>query len=99
MPSSTTVTIPMGSSSVVFYVTPNTTSGNRSISITTSPVTTYSGTPISYDAVVSTVTLTGPPSGIINQASTVFTVTLNAPVAVDVIVTPISSVSTDTFES
>jgi hypothetical protein len=40
------VTIPAGSTSVAFYLTPGGTAGNRSISITTSPSLTYSGSPI-----------------------------------------------------
>jgi len=42
------VAIPAGSTSVTFYLTPGGTAGNRSISITTSPSLSYSGSPIAY---------------------------------------------------
>src|SRR5271157_4907906 len=50
-----TVTIPAGSTSVTFYLTPGGTAGSRDISITTSPSLTYSGSPLTYNA--STVTI------------------------------------------
>src|SRR5208283_2918908 len=46
----TSVTIPAGSTTVTFYLTPGSTAGNRSISITTSPSLPCSGTPITYGA-------------------------------------------------
>jgi len=46
----TSITIPAGSTTVTFYLTPGGTAGNRSISITTSPSLTYSGSPIIFDA-------------------------------------------------
>jgi len=46
----TSITIPAGSTTVTFYLTPGGTAGNRSISITTSPSLTYSGSPIIFAA-------------------------------------------------
>jgi hypothetical protein len=46
----TSITIPAGSTTVTFYLTPGGTAGNRGISITTSPSLTYSGSPIIFDA-------------------------------------------------
>src|SRR5208283_5525829 len=95
------VTIPVGSTSVTFYVTPGGTAGNLSMTITTSPTLTYSGSPIMYSAaaVPTGATLTGPGTGFMGVESTAFTVTLNQPASMGAVtVTPGSSSSTDTFQ-
>lgn len=54
--------------------------GAKSISAVTSPTTTVSGSPITYTAgnpAATSYTLTGPTGGIVNQASTNYTVALN----------------------
>src|SRR5208283_5065521 len=73
------VTIPAGSTSVTFYLTPNGTVGSRNVSITTSPALTYSGSPITYSAAAppTAATLSGPTSGVLGVESTAFTVTVN----------------------
>jgi hypothetical protein len=96
------VTIPAGSTSVTFYLTPGGTAGNRSISITTSPALTYSGSPITYSAVAvpTAATLSGPSSGIIGVESTAFSVTLDQPASTgSVTVTPASTNGSDTFQA
>ena len=76
------VTIPAGSTSVTFYLTPGGTAGNRSISITTSPALTYTGSPITYNGIGTNTaigyTVTGPSGGHQNHAAT-WTVTLTPP--------------------
>ena len=70
----TTVTIAQGATSGTFYLTTNSTTGNRSISITTSPVLTYSGSPITYDATggaATGYTLSGATSGLVGGTVTV----------------------------
>ncbi len=96
------VTIPAGSTTVTFYLTPGSTAGNRSIAITTSPSLACSGSPITYSAaaVPTAATFSGPTSGAVGVGSTAFTVTLNqaAPTG-GVIVTPSSTNGLDTFEA
>jgi len=46
----TTITIPSGSTTGTFYLTTSNTTGNRSIGVTTSPILTYSGSPVTYNA-------------------------------------------------
>ena len=77
----TSVTIPVGSTSVMFYLTAGGTAGNRSISITTLPSLTTSGSPITFSAVAvpTAATLSGPTSARLGIESTAFTVTLNQP--------------------
>jgi len=96
------VAIPAGSTSVTFYLTPGGTAGNRSISITTSPSLTYSGSPITYSAaaVPTAATLAGPSTGFVGVQSTAFTVTVNQPAAPGgVTVTPVSTNGSDTFQA
>ena len=96
------VTIPAGSTSVMFYLTPGGTAGNRSISITTSPALSYSGSPIAYNAAVlpTAATLSGPSTGIFGTESTAFTVSVNQPAWTGgVTVTPGSTSSGDTFQA
>ncbi|MGO9815803.1 MAG: beta strand repeat-containing protein [Isosphaeraceae bacterium] len=97
-----TITIAAGSTTGTFYLTPAGPSGNRSISITTSPALTYSGSPITYSAaaVPTAATLSGPTSGIVGVQTTAFTVTLNQPASTGgVTVTPASSNGSDTFQA
>ena len=96
------VTIPAGSTSVTFWLTPGGTAGNRSISITTSPALTYSGSPITYsaEAAPTAATLSGPSSGIVGVQSTVFTVNLDQPASTGGgTVAPVSSGGLDTFQA
>ena len=96
------VTIPAGSTSVTFYLMPGGTAGNRSISITTSPALSYSGSPITYNAAVlpTAATLSGPSTGIFGTESTTFTVSVNQPAWTGgVTVTPGSTSSGDTFQA
>jgi len=96
------ITIPAGSTSVTFYITPGGTAGNRSISITTSPVLTYSGSPITYSAaaVPTAAMLSGQSSGIVGVQSTAFTVTLDQPASTGGgTVAPVSSGGLDTFQA
>jgi hypothetical protein len=98
----TSITIPAGSTTVTFYLTPGGTAGNRNISITTSPALTYSGSPITYSAaaVPTSATLSGPTSGIVGVESTAFTVTVDQPASTGgVTVTPASSIGSDTFRA
>lgn len=44
------VTIPQGSTTGTFYLTPHGSVGNRSIAIVTTPALSYSGTPLTYNA-------------------------------------------------
>ena len=46
----TTITIPSGSESGTFWLTPHGTTGNRTITIATSPTLTYSRSPFTYNA-------------------------------------------------
>ena len=46
----TSVSIPSGSTSAIFYLTPGGSTGSRNISITTLPALTYVGSPLSYIA-------------------------------------------------
>jgi hypothetical protein len=97
-----TITIAAGSTTGTFYLTPAGPSGNRSISITTSPALTYSGSPITYSAaaVPTAATLSGPTSGIVGVQTTAFTVTLNQPASTGgVTVTPASRNGSDTFQA
>ena len=96
------VAIPAGSTFVTFYLTPGGTAGNRSISITTSPSLTYSGSPITYSAaaVPTAATLSGPSTGFVGVQSTAFTVTVNQPAAPGgVTVAPASTNGSDTFQA
>jgi hypothetical protein len=96
------ITIPAGSTSVTFYLTPGGTAGTRSISITTSPSLSYSGSPITYSAaaVPRAATLSGPTSGIVGVQSTAFTVTLDQPASTGgVTVAPASTNGADTFQA
>ncbi len=100
--SASSITIPAGSTSVTFYLTPGGTAGNRSISITTSPSLSYSGSPITYSAaaVPTAATLSGPTSGIVGVQSTAFTVTLDQPASTGgVTVAPASTNGSDTFQA
>jgi len=49
-PNVTTITIPSGSESGTFWLTPHGTTGNRTITIATSTTLTYSGSPFTYNA-------------------------------------------------
>src|SRR5208282_5953740 len=98
----TSVTIPAGSTSVTFYLTPGGSAGNRSISVTTTPALTYSGSPITYSAAAppTAATVAGPTSGVIGVESTAFTVTVNQPALTGgVTVTPASTSGSDTFQA
>ena len=98
----TSVTIPAGSTSITFYLTAGGTAGNRSISITTLPSLTTSGSPITFSAVAvpTAATLSGPTSGRLGIESTAFTVSVNQPAWTGgVTVTLASSVGTDTFQA
>ena len=78
----TSITIAEGATTGSFYVTSEATSGNRSISITTSPALTYPGSPITYSAsspLPTTATLAGPTSGTEGVQSTAFTVSSGPP--------------------
>ena len=77
----TSVTIPAGSTSITFYLTAGGTAGNRSISITTLPSLTTSGSPITFSAVAvpTAATLSGPTSARLGIESTAFTVSVNQP--------------------
>src|SRR5271157_3702598 len=96
----TSITIPTGSTSVTFYLTPGGTAGNRSISITTSPALTCSGSPIAYSAaaVPTAATLSGPSTGFVGVQSTA--VTVNQPASTGgATVTPASTNGSDTFQA
>jgi len=99
----TTISIAAGSTTGTFYLMPVGTTGNRSVSITTAPVVTYAGSPITYNAdtlVPSTATLAGPTSGMTLAQSTAFTVTLDQEALTGgVVITPTSTVSGDTFQA
>lgn len=99
---SSTITIPSGSSSATFYITPSGASGTRIVSATSSGLSQI-GSPVTYTATGSsaptTATLSGPTSGALGQKSTAFSVTLNTAATVPVTVTITSSNSTDVFTS
>ena len=61
----TTITIPSGSESGTFWLTPRGTTGNRTITIATSPTLTYSGSPFTYNAMTTATgyTVTGASGG------------------------------------
>ena len=61
----TTITIPSGSESGTFWLTPRETTGNRTITIATSPTLTYSGSPFAYNAMTTATgyTVTGASGG------------------------------------
>ena len=61
----TTITIPSGSESGTFWLTPHGTTGNRTITIATSPTLTYSGSPFTYNAMTTATgyTVTGASGG------------------------------------
>ena len=61
----TTITIPSGSESGTFWLTPRGTRGNRTITIATSPTLTYSGSPFTYNAMTTATgyTVTGASGG------------------------------------
>ena len=95
----TSVTIPAGQTSVVFYLTPGA-SGTDSISITTAPAYAYSGSPVSYTSNPIVATLTGPIAGVGTMQSTAFSVTLGtAAPSGGITVTPASTASGDTFQA
>jgi hypothetical protein len=104
----TTITIAQGASSGTFYLTPSSTSGSRNVSITTSPVLTYSGSPSSYSAnpAVPSATrliLTGPTGGLANVASRTFAITPDGSASCTATVTitggGLSTTVTKTFSS
>lgn len=99
-------TIPAGTTAASFYLTPEGSAGDRSLSITTSPALTYTGSPLVFDAAASyqpqptIATLTGPTTGLDSVQSAAFTVGLDQPAqSGGVTVTPGSTGVSDTFQA